>query len=241
MPSRRRSGAARATARARAQVAGAVRSARARRHRRARAYAGVVDEPLPKQLLDLLATDTRAADNVVPLAARQPRSAAFLRGADGIGRKHCARDRRSARHSCSAPGRQGTTRSSSRRGRCRCAGRAVRRARARPQRRVARAVRRRDGDSGADVRHGGRRPLPRGGAREHARHDADAGLPARRRLANRARELRRRHRARRRLSAGIGPVAGDRRRDRRADRRCAARSRSRTRAHESWLGALAPR
>jgi anti-sigma factor RsiW len=37
------------------------------------AYAGVVDEPLPKQLLELLGTETAAADNVVPLAARQPR------------------------------------------------------------------------------------------------------------------------------------------------------------------------
>jgi hypothetical protein len=36
------------------------------------AYAGVVEEPLPKQLLDLLAT-SQAADNVVPLAPRQPR------------------------------------------------------------------------------------------------------------------------------------------------------------------------
>jgi len=37
------------------------------------AYAGVVDEPLPKQLLDLLATEKAAANNVVPLAARQSR------------------------------------------------------------------------------------------------------------------------------------------------------------------------
>jgi hypothetical protein len=34
------------------------------------AYAGVVDEPLPQKLVDLLATEK---DNVVPLAARQPR------------------------------------------------------------------------------------------------------------------------------------------------------------------------
>jgi hypothetical protein len=38
------------------------------------AYAGVVDEPLPKQLLDLLATEKAAADNVVPLAVRQSRA-----------------------------------------------------------------------------------------------------------------------------------------------------------------------
>ena len=37
------------------------------------AYAGVVDEPLPKQLLELLAANEAAADNVVPLAKRQPR------------------------------------------------------------------------------------------------------------------------------------------------------------------------
>jgi hypothetical protein len=42
------------------------------------AYAGVVDEPLPKPLLDLLATE-EPAGNVVPLAARQPREGRAFR------------------------------------------------------------------------------------------------------------------------------------------------------------------
>ena len=37
------------------------------------AYAGVVNEPLPKELLDLLARENATGDNVVPLAARPMR------------------------------------------------------------------------------------------------------------------------------------------------------------------------
>ena len=95
--SRRRSGAIRATARARAGVARAVRSARACQRERAQC----LRERRRRATAEAAARSARhghrcggqrRAAGCAPTA-----SAALFRAADGIGREHCARDRRSAR------------------------------------------------------------------------------------------------------------------------------------------------